>query len=240
MSNSNSATDFVKKTFDTRGTTNSIASTHRDIIHPSIQRVTQNENKIQKSPSQVDWTTISSPRYVQYDSPRDTKNMVKKLKGYQYQFSVPDYLKLKDEHISGQTKHPERISVISKSNGWLTVDSQNLSRKNAYENQKDQLINRETSPLSPSWMQNVNHLQPDQASQGELRRQTMFGSIHRNEDSRLILFDVKQPLRNGNHLQSTNSIFKNNPDVVTKKDFIKIHKVQMSQLNDQSKVYLPN
>ena len=84
MSNSNSATDFVKKTFDTRGTTNSIASTHRDIIHPSIQRVTQNENKIQKSPSQVDWTTISSPRYVQYDSPRDTKNMVKKLKGYQY------------------------------------------------------------------------------------------------------------------------------------------------------------
>ena len=60
----------------------------------------------------------------------------------------------------------------------------------------------------------------------------MFGSIHRNEDSRLILFDKKQPLRNGNHLQSTNSIFKNNPDVVSKKQFIKITKCQMAQMND--------
>jgi hypothetical protein len=74
-------------------------------------------------------------------------------------------------------------------------------------------------------MQNVNKLQRDEASLGELKRQTMFGSIHRNEDSRLILFDKKQPLRNGNHLQSTNSIFQKNPDVVNRKQFIQIHKV---------------
>jgi len=36
LSNSNSATDFVKKTFDTSAPQGSNASTHREIIHPSI------------------------------------------------------------------------------------------------------------------------------------------------------------------------------------------------------------
>ena len=43
-----------------------------------------------------------------------------------------------------------------------------------------------------------------------LRRQTMYGHQTRFEDNRLLLFDTEQPLRNGNHMQSTNSIFKKN------------------------------
>ena len=59
--------------------------------------------------------------------------------------------------------YPDRMYLISKNdstknNGWLTVDSQTLSRKNAYENKTSLLVNRETSPLAPSWMQNVNHI----------------------------------------------------------------------------------
>lgn len=43
LSNSNSATDFVKRTFETEKPS---ASTQSEVIHPSIHRVTQNENKI--------------------------------------------------------------------------------------------------------------------------------------------------------------------------------------------------
>ena len=31
-------------------------------------------------------------------------------------------------------KLPNRIGVISRMNGWLTVDKNNMSRRNAYEN----------------------------------------------------------------------------------------------------------
>ena len=69
-------------------------------------------------------------------------------------------------------------------------------------------------------MQNVNKLQRDEQSIAELRKKTMFGAIHRMEDNRLILFDSMQPLRNGHHLQSTNSIFRQNKDIVSKKQFM--------------------
>ena len=96
------------------------------------------------------------------------------LKGYQA--SVPEYMRISAEHLDRRNiNHPERIYVISKSNGWLTVDSQALSRKNAYEHMPTQLVNRETSPLSPSWMQNVNKLKRDEKSLTELKKTSVFG-----------------------------------------------------------------
>lgn len=63
--------------------------------------------------------------------------------------SIPDYLKISEQDKS---KQPGRIYIMSRANGWLTVDSQTRDRKNAYENQSTKLINRETSPTSPQWM----------------------------------------------------------------------------------------
>jgi hypothetical protein len=43
------------------------------------------------------------------------------------------------------------VTIISKTNGWLTVDADTLDRKHAYE--KDTKINiRNTSKLAPPWM----------------------------------------------------------------------------------------
>ena len=43
------------------------------------------------------------------------------------------------------------VTVISRTNGWLTVDPETLNRKFAIE--KDTNINiRETSKLAPTWM----------------------------------------------------------------------------------------
>ena len=48
---------------------------------------------------------------------------------------MPDYLRISVEHQDRlNINYPDRIGVISKNNGWLTVDSLSLSRKNAYEN----------------------------------------------------------------------------------------------------------
>ncbi len=149
-----------------------------------------------------------------------SKNFVNhNLNGYKK--SVPDYMRINPEHLdSANANHPNRISVISKANGWLTVDSQTLSRKNAYEKYSVRLVNRETSPLSPSWMQNVNQLQRDEQSLVELKKAPLFGHYSRVENNRIILFDSRQPLRNGDHLQSTNSIFHSNEAVATKNSSI--------------------
>ena len=66
---------------------------------------------------------------------------------------------------------------------------------------------RETSPLSPDWMQRVNDLDRDEKSFNELRRQPVSLKNTRIEESRVILFDRNQPIRNGKPLQTTNSIF---------------------------------
>jgi hypothetical protein len=80
-----------------------------------------------------------------------------------YQFSTPDYLKIESvnnqnsrqryKHMDSSpgAKGPPPITVISKTNGWLTVDAETLDRKHAIE--KDTKINiRNTSKLAPPWM----------------------------------------------------------------------------------------
>jgi hypothetical protein len=75
-----------------------------------------------------------------------------------YQFSTPDYLKinssskktlLTSESRGSGSKPP--VTVISRTNGWLTVDAETLNRRFAIE--KDTKINiRQSSKLAPPWM----------------------------------------------------------------------------------------
>jgi len=39
-------------------------------------------------------------------------------------------------------KHPERIAILDKMSGWMTVDSRSLDRTDAYEKQVKKLNNR--------------------------------------------------------------------------------------------------
>ena len=55
----------------------------------------------------------------------------------------------------------------------------------------------------------------------------MKDQTHRIEDHRVILYDRLQPIRNGGPLQSTNSIFKLNDEVKSKRFFIKKTKKYM-------------
>jgi Uma2 family endonuclease len=74
---------------------------------------------------------------------------------YKYASSIPEYLRIDPKSLEkSQNNQNDRIYILSKqeNDGWLTVDSTTLNRKNAYEKQKKLLVNRETSPLSPNWM----------------------------------------------------------------------------------------
>ena len=120
------------------------------------------------------------------------------LKGYQS--SVPDYLRVSVEHQDRENiNYPDRIYVVSKHKSWRTVDSLSMSRKNAYEEKAHQLVNRETSPLSPSWMQGKANLAGDSYPREELQRKSVFGQQTRVEENRVLLFDSKQPLLSGDH-----------------------------------------
>lgn len=54
---------------------------------------------------------------------------------------------------SNAFKPGETVTVISRTNGWLTVDPKNMSRKNAFEKKMKGNLHK-TSHMSPSWMHN--------------------------------------------------------------------------------------
>ena len=103
---------------------------------------------------------------------------------------------------------------MSRVNGWLTVDSKTLSRKNAFEKQSknSKLNNKVTSPLSPDWMQRVNGLAmkvKEEKSHTDLTRKNVFGQLTRIEPTRVILYDKAQPMKDMDPNQSTNNLFGN-------------------------------
>jgi hypothetical protein len=58
----------------------------------------------------------------------------------------PDQTKVLKGREEGET-----VTVISRNNGWLTVDPENMSRKNAYEKKVKGNLHK-TSHMSPTWM----------------------------------------------------------------------------------------
>lgn len=88
---------------------------------------------------------------------------------------------------------PPPITVISRTNGWLTVDAQTLSRKNAIE--KDTKINiRHSSKLAPPWM--ITDQSPDLVRKGMFKPEACINhNVSRIEPKRVILAEVNQPAR---------------------------------------------
>lgn len=72
---------------------------------------------------------------------------------------MPDYLRHLDKPQNNfdvvkenATKNKATVTVISKINGWITVDPETMDRRDPYEKRK--LTNlRKTSMMAPYWMQ---------------------------------------------------------------------------------------
>ena len=71
---------------------------------------------------------------------------------------MPEYLRLLDKQEnninkakSNASKNQQTVTVISKINGWLTVDQETMNRREAYEKRKLTNI-RKTSMMAPQWM----------------------------------------------------------------------------------------
>ena len=72
---------------------------------------------------------------------------------------MPDYLRHLDNPANNidvakeaATKNKDTMTVVSKINGWITVDPYTMNRREAYE--KRNLSNiRKTSMMAPTWMQ---------------------------------------------------------------------------------------
>lgn len=107
---------------------------------------------------------------------------------------MPDFLQINTENDFLEQKN---IAIFSKTNGWLTVDSKTLSRKKAFERTTVGMNNKTTSPLSPDWMQRINYMDKN-TTDPKMVKKNMAGT--RIEGNRVILFDRKQPMRDGNGL----------------------------------------
>ena len=72
---------------------------------------------------------------------------------------MPDYLRHLDNPANNvdvakevATKKKDTMTVVSKINGWITVDPDTMNRREAYEKRKLSNI-RKTSMMAPTWMQ---------------------------------------------------------------------------------------
>jgi len=82
--------------------------------------------------------------------------------------------------------------VISKVSGWLTVDPETLSRKNAIE--KDQKINiRNTSKAAPQWM--INDKSRDEERFRLFKPTPVVGHNVNIEPKRVVLLEANPPKR---------------------------------------------
>jgi hypothetical protein len=76
-----------------------------------------------------------------------------------YQFTVPDYLRPLDNpnnrqptFISGDGPANPTVTIISKINGWITVDAKTMSRHDALEKRRKGDV-KKPSLMAPEWMQ---------------------------------------------------------------------------------------
>jgi hypothetical protein len=85
----------------------------------------------------------------------------------------------------------QTLSVISRINGWLTVDPESMNRKDAFEKRKTSNV-RKTSMMSPLWMQ--CEAKRDEERFNMFKVVSTNGSNMRIEQNRVILND-KQDLQ---------------------------------------------
>lgn len=72
---------------------------------------------------------------------------------------MPDYLRHLDNPANNikivreaAVKNKDTMTVVSKINGWITVDPDTMNRREAYEKRRLSNI-RKTSMMAPTWMQ---------------------------------------------------------------------------------------
>jgi hypothetical protein len=76
--------------------------------------------------------------------------------------------------------------VVSKINGWLTVDPENMNRRDAFEKRRLSNI-RQTSVMAPQWM--ITQAKPDQERLKLFQAVSTNGKNMRIEKNRVILND---------------------------------------------------
>ena len=87
---------------------------------------------------------------------------------------------------SNAFKPGETVTVISRNNGWLTVDPMTFSRKNAFEKRMKGNLHK-TSHMSPSWMH--TDAQRDEEKLKQFKPMTVKRQNLRCESNRLYLAD---------------------------------------------------
>ena len=91
---------------------------------------------------------------------------------------------------SAAFKPGETVTLISRNNGWLTVDPITMSRKNAFEKRVKGNLHK-SSHMSPSWMQ--TGAQRDEEQVKNFKPMTVKRQNLRCESNRLYLAD-RNPL----------------------------------------------
>jgi hypothetical protein len=79
--------------------------------------------------------------------------------------------------------------VISRNNGWLTVNPDNMSRKNAFEKKQKEDMHK-TSFMSPQWMH--TQAKRDEENHKQFKAQSVFRQNIRAENNRVFLSDAKE------------------------------------------------
>ena len=80
--------------------------------------------------------------------------------------------------------------MISRNNGWLTVDPDTMSRKNAYEKKMKGNLHK-TSHMSPPWMQ--TQAQRDEIQMKNFKPMSVKNRNLRCESNRVYLADKFEP-----------------------------------------------
>ncbi|CDW85700.1 UNKNOWN [Stylonychia lemnae] len=131
---------------------------------------------------------ISQPENDFY---KNTKIFFKPQQNAQkYHFCTPDYLRVNRD--ARMTALPESMTVLSRSNGWLTVDPSTQSRKNAFDKQVKGNMHK-SSNLSPQWMQ--TEATPDVKQAKIFKAQSLNRQNVRGENSRVLLAEPSQNTR---------------------------------------------
>lgn len=116
-------------------------------IKEQFSRITRNENELVNS--LTNYTNIEAAKVAAKRSASVSKSAAFTSKAKKvvpgedkefYQSSVPDYLRISEFLLNKKNiQHSDRIAILCKLNGWLTVDSKTLVRGEAWEKKTEDI-----------------------------------------------------------------------------------------------------
>lgn len=102
------------------------------------------------------------------------------------------------------------VTVISRNNGWLTVDPKSMSRKNAFEKKMKGDIHQ-ASLMSPQWMQQ-SHGKPDKETIKQFKGLSAARRNLRCESNRILMIEKNEPPKSIFNLGQTRHNFMTKED----------------------------